>query len=127
MKLLLDTHILIWFVNGDARLSAAARRAIESAEERLLSAASIWEIAIKASLGKLTFDRDLEPWIDLACRRTVVEVLAVDARHALATAALPWHHRDPFDRLLVAQAMVERATLVSADPKMVGYGVDLIA
>ena len=127
MKLLLDTHVLIWFVGGDARLSTAARAAIERADERLLSVASVWEIAIKTSLGKLTLDRDLDEWVEEACGRAAVDMLAIEARHALATAVLPWHHRDPFDRLLVAQAMVEGATLVSADPKMGAYGIAVIA
>ena len=116
MNLLLDTHVLIWWDEG-RRLSAGARRAIGSAEAVYVSAASAWEIAIKIGLGRLRPTRTVE---QAAADSGFLE-LPVTFRHAELVAQLPAHHRDPFDRLLVAQAEAERLTLVTRDPVFQRY------
>ena len=116
MNLLLDTHVLIWWDEG-RRLSAGARRAIGSAEAVYVSAASAWEIAIKIGLGRLRSTRTVE---QAAADSGFLE-LPVTFRHAELVAQLPAHHRDPFDRLLVAQAEAERLTLVTRDPVFQRY------
>jgi PIN domain nuclease of toxin-antitoxin system len=116
VNLLLDTHVLIWWDEG-RRLSAGARRAIGSAEAVYVSAASAWEIAIKIGLGRLRPTRTVE---QAAADSGFLE-LPVTFRHAELVAQLPAHHRDPFDRLLVAQAEAERLTLVTRDPVFQRY------
>lgn len=120
MKILLDTHVVIWWFEDSTRLSAEVREAISLPENLVLvSAASAWEISIKRSIGKLDAPRDLE---------TVVPAsgfnwLPVMPRHAIAVETLPLIHRDPFDRLLIAQAIVEDAILVTRDGNVPKYGV----
>jgi len=127
VKLLLDTHAFLWFVAGDAQLSTAAREAISApANQRFVSVASLWEMAIKTSSGKLAVAGGLDAWLPGALTLCAAEVLPVEARHALATCELPWHHKDPFDRLLIAQAQTEGLTLVSVDENMPRYGVALL-
>ncbi len=121
MKLLLDTHVLIWWDEG-RRLSAQARRAIAEAEEVFVSAASAWEVAIKVGLGRLRPTRTVE---DAAGESGFVE-LPVTFQHASRVGSLPLHHRDPFDRLLAAQAEVEGLTLVTRDPAFEPYEIDLL-
>ncbi len=116
MNLLLDTHVLIWWDEG-RRLSSAARRAIRDADAVYVSAASAWEIAIKIGLGRLRPTRTVE---QAAAESGFLE-LPVTFRHAELVAQLPAHHRDPFDRLLVAQAEAERLTLVTRDPVFQRY------
>ena len=123
MRLLLDTHAAIWWLTGDERFGeAAARELADDSNPLLLSAAVVWEVAIKRSLGKLEvpdgFDREL---LDAGAR-----ALPISLEHAAAVERLPWHHRDPFDRLLVAQAAAERATIVSRDPALAPYEVSLL-
>jgi len=120
-RLLVDTHALLWWLTDDPGLSAAAREALaEPANDVLVSAASIWEIAIKRALGKLTAPDDLPARIEAQG----FDWLAVNAEHAWRVRELPAHHRDPFDRLLVAQCLVEQLPIVSADPRFGAYGVD---
>ena len=120
MRLLLDTHSALWFVGRDARLSNAARELLyDASNEKLLSAAVAWEVAVKRAIGKLDAPKDV---IDQALARGAVE-LPMTIEHAEASAALPWHHRDPFDRILIAQAQAEDATLLTADPRMRAYDV----
>ena len=121
MNLLLDTHVLIWWDEG-RRLAANARRAIEKADTVYVSAASAWEVAIKIGLGRLRPTRSVE---QAAGESGFVE-LPVTFRHAERVAALPAHHRDPFDRLLIAQAAVEALTLVSRDPVFERYSLEVI-
>jgi PIN domain nuclease of toxin-antitoxin system len=123
-QLLLDTNVALWLLFGDrARVSDTAVETLENDENEVaLSAASVWEIAIKRSLGKLSV---ADGWA-AALRRLGFEPLPVTALHAEAVEQLPWHHRDPFDRLLVAQAIVERRVLVSADRRLLAYGVDVL-
>jgi PIN domain nuclease of toxin-antitoxin system len=123
LKLLLDTHAALWFLRGDERLSQGARRHLTDETNRvLLSAVVVWEVAIKRSLGKLVVpDEYLTLLLDGG-----VQALAVSIDHADAVEQLPWHHRDPFDRLLVAQASVEDAALVTGDEKLGAYGVPIV-
>jgi PIN domain nuclease of toxin-antitoxin system len=124
MKLLLDTHALLWFLGGSGRLSATARIAIEDlANERLFSVAGAWEIAIKASLGKLELTAPFEALVPGELRANAIELLPIRPAHLVAVMALPFHHRDPFDRMYVARAAAEGAALVSADPALDAYGV----
>lgn len=126
MKLLLDTRAFLWFVTGDTRLSRAARRALESADnELILSAASVWEMAIMASLGRLTLPMSVEDSIAEKVE-SGFSVLSVDWTHAAAVEVLPPYHRDPFDRLLVAQALAENLALVTNDPAIRSYGVKVV-
>jgi PIN domain nuclease of toxin-antitoxin system len=128
LRLLLDTHVFLWWLGEDPRLTKRMRTAIaEPTTEVLVSAASVWEIAIKVSMGKLRIDGiDLSRADDLAPAAGFRE-LAISARHAAAAGALPRLHADPFDRVLVAQARVENATLVSSDPQVARYDVTLFS
>ncbi|MFZ0302110.1 MAG: type II toxin-antitoxin system VapC family toxin [Terracidiphilus sp.] len=118
MRLLLDSHILIWLMDGDARLTQEARNLIADAAVVFASTASIWELAIKASLGKLRLDIDrLATLLDAAG----IGELEIARRHVIAAAGLPPHHGDPFDRLLVAQAVAEHLQFLTADPKLAAY------
>ena len=126
MKLLIDTHALLWFQSGDRRLSRAARAAIEAPDAELLfSAASIWEMAIQASLGRLKLSEPVEDYVAEKLRQGY-GTLSVSWLHAARVASLPWHHRDPFDRLIAAQALVERCPLVSRDRVFRKYGVQVV-
>ncbi len=123
MRLLLDTQVLLWALLDDARLGRRAREEIaDGRNDVLISAASAWEISIKQSIGKLRAPRDLPDQL----RRARFDVLEIGLSHALAVGRLPSHHRDPFDRMLVAQAMTERLTLVTADPAIVQYDVETL-
>lgn len=124
MKYLLDTHTFLWFVNDSQQLSHEAKDLIESDVDLLLSVASLWEIAIKASLGKLTLPDDYDKFIPQQIALNDVEPLPISLAHLNVVARLPFHHRDPFDRLLVAQAMVENIPIVSADSSFDAYSVN---
>ena len=122
MKLLLDTQVFLWTVTGHAALKPAARKLISVAEAVYVSAASIWEIAVKARLGKIEGDpAALASAIDDS---GLIE-LPVTARHAAAVARLPLHHTDPFDRLFIAQALTEPLRLVTADRALAVYGPNI--
>jgi PIN domain nuclease of toxin-antitoxin system len=118
VRLLLDTHVLLWWDEGE-RLDPQARHAIEAATEVFVSAVSAWEIAIKTALGRLDPVRTVAEAIE----ECGFQELPVTVRHAAAVAGLPFHHRDPFDRLLVAQAKVEQLTVVTRDPTFRRYRV----
>ena len=119
-KLLIDTHLLLWLALGSERLSTAAREIIgDSANDLVFSAASIWEIAIKSGLGKI--DADPELLVDAIGDSGFAE-LPVTATHAARVRGLPHHHADPFDRLLVAQALSEPLRLLTADAMVLRYG-----
>lgn len=123
MKLLLDTHAALWWLADDDRVGVDAARQLDDASNRvLLSAAVVWEVAIKRSLGKLRAPADLTATLLGAG----VQPLPITLEHATAVEALPWHHRDPFDRMLVAQALVEGATIVSQDNRLQHYEVPIV-
>ena len=122
MAVLLDTQAFLWWVADDPRLSKRAARAI-AATECLLSMASCWEMAIKASLGKLTLPGAVGRFVQEQLEVNGFSLIAISLEHAAGVADLPFHHRDPFDRLLVAQALAEGLSLVSADPIFRRYGV----
>lgn len=122
MKLLLDTHVVLWWQRDDRRLGREARSAIATADIVWVSAVSGWEVAIKAARGRL---RLIEPFSVLIAADDFTE-LAVRLPHAAQLERLPPHHADPFDRMLVAQAMTEHATIVSHDRALAPYGVPMI-
>ena len=123
-RLLLDTHVWLWWQADDRRLGARARHAIGTATEVRFSAASAWEIAIKVSLGKLTLPRGVD--IESALALDGFRPLPVEVAHAEALRALPALHRDPFDRMLVAQAQSEGLTIMTADARLADYEVPLL-
>ena len=126
MRLLLDTHVLLWALSGSKRLTDDVRDLIETPDNDVLfSAASIWEIAIKSQVLRAEFGVDAGTII-LAARETDFEELAISAEHAAGVAALPLHHKDPFDRLLVSQAITEPARLLTADRALAAYSRDLV-
>lgn len=120
MRLLLDTHVLLWWLMNESSLTSRARSAIaDPAASVFVSAASAWEIAIKQALGKLEAPSDLERQIEV----NRFEPLSITIGHAYSAGTLPRHHEDPFDRVLVAQAMSEGLTIVTRDPRLQRYGV----
>lgn len=126
MRALLDTHAFLWWITDDSRLSLRAREIIADGQNDLFfSAASGWEIAIKANLGKLEVPDDLERFVNEQLSRNAIQVLPIYLSHALHVYALPDRHRDPFDRLLVSQAILEKLTVLSSDPQFARYPVEL--
>ncbi len=127
MRILLDTHTLYWFIEGDPQLSAPARTTIsDPANEVLLSPSSYWEIAIKVSMGKWQLNSLYEDFIDTGLKQYGFLVLPILPTHTARLIGLPFHHKDPFDRLLVAQALTEQVPIVSADVQFDAYGVTRI-
>ena len=128
MRALLDTHAMLWMVADDPRLSTKARRAIQNAEELYWSVASLWEIGIKVSLGRDDFQmaKGWEEALAKEMERNGILRLAIEPGHCGVVAALPWHHRDPFDRMLVGQAKVEKLVLISRDERLDDYKVKRI-
>lgn len=123
MKMLLDTHAALWWLADDERLGRDAARQLSDESNRvLLSAAVVWEVAIKRSLGKLQAPADLAPTLLSAG----AQAIPVTLEHIAAVEALAWHHRDPFDRMLVAQAFAEGAAIVSQDDRLSAYDVTLV-
>ena len=123
MKLLLDTHTFLWFIDDNPQLSQKGKTLLEADNELLLSIASLWEIAIKLRLGKLTVAMPIEVLMTQQLTRNDINVLSITVSHLVMVSTLPLHHRDPFDRLLIAQAMVEQMPIVSADPAFDAYPV----
>ena len=127
MRLLLDTHTLLWVLGEPERIAPDVRREIEDLSNAvLISAVCAWEIATKHALGKLPLPESPEALLERAVAELGAIELSITRRHALLSASLPNHHRDPFDRLLVAQATLEDATLVTADHLLPPYGVKLL-
>lgn len=127
MKLLLDTHSLIWAVDQPSLLGPNAKTALEDlANSLMLSAATIWEIAIKVGVNKLTLSLPYRQWMTRAMNDLGVTILPVTVEYADVQAKLPSHHRDPFDRLLIAQAIVENVPLVSNDAIFDQYGISRV-
>ena len=128
MKYLLDTHTLLWFVDGNARLSPTARTQIRDLNNVcFISSVSLWEIAIKFSSGKLNLPQPFDELVSAQLKRDEITVLPISTEHLLAVANLPFPsngHRDPFDRMIACQAQAEDLTLVSADSVFDTYGVN---
>ncbi|MBA2571944.1 MAG: type II toxin-antitoxin system VapC family toxin [Gemmatimonadetes bacterium] len=121
MRLLLDTHVFLWWREENSRLNSETARAISEADQVFVSAASAWEIAIKVALRKLHIPGPVEP----AVEQSHFQQLLVTFPHAAAVANLPLHHADPFDRMLIAQAQLEGLTLITHDSKFRPYGVPI--
>lgn len=116
MRILIDTHILIWWESTPERLSSTARRRLEEAQDTfIISVASLWEMQIKLAIGKLTLRLPLAEVVREQQKQNGFEILPITLQHVLALETLPMHHKDPFDRLLIAQAQAEGLPLLSAD------------
>ncbi|MBI4320540.1 MAG: type II toxin-antitoxin system VapC family toxin [Chloroflexi bacterium] len=127
MRYLLDTHAFLWWVLDDARLSPHAGATIrDPGNEIWFSAASAWEIATKAQLGRIAFERDPVQFIPQQVAANGFRSLAIQSDHALHVSKLPLYHRDPSDRILVAQAFIEEMILLTADPTLAQYGVQVL-
>ena len=123
MRLLVDTHVWLWMLAAPGRLNDATLAAISNPEnEAVISVASAWEVAIKHALGKLPLSSTPSQLVDVSVRELRVTVLPIALDHALAAASLPSHHKDPFDRILIAQAQLGGLTLVTADEAIRKYG-----
>jgi len=126
MQYLLDTHVLIWWMTSDNRLSTTAKDLIKSPRNNIYwSVASSWEISIKYALGKLEFDEPPENLIPSELDKNHIETLTILNNHAFLAGQLPVHHKDPFDRMLVAQARIESLGVISDDSKFKFYDVDV--
>ena len=125
MKILLDTHTLLWALTDESKLSERVRKLLPNANA-WLSVASIWEILIKTQSGRLSLPRPTGPFIMSRLVSNGVQILPVTADHVLRVESLPDHHRDPFDRMLIAQSLEERLPLVTADRAFADYPVELI-
>ncbi len=123
MRLLLDTHVLLWWLQGAPLSEQAAEQIADPGNDVIVSAATVWELSIKRQLGKVDMPRDL---VD-QCHSEGFALLAMDARHADRAGSLPLHHTDPFDRMLVAQAELDTLILVTRDRTLASYGVQLLA
>ncbi len=123
-RLLLDTHTFLWWVNDSPQLSNAAHQAIaDTNNECFISMSSCWEMAIKSSLGKLRLAKPIEQFVTEQLAENGFTLLSVELRHTAKIEKLPFHHRDPFDRLLIAQAMLEKLVIISADKIFSAYGI----
>jgi PIN domain nuclease of toxin-antitoxin system len=127
MRLLLDTHAFLWFIQGSQNLSATARNLIEDqGNQKLLSIASLWEISIKVSIGKLDVGMAIAELLSREVYGNGFEVLAIQANHLDELTKLIFHHKDPFDRLIIAQALAERMPVVTKDEAFGRYPVSLL-
>lgn len=127
MTLLIDTHVLLWVLSDPEQLAQDCREAlVDEHNEVFVSAASVWEVAIKHHLGRLRLPGPLASWLPAAIADAGISMLDTTAEHACATDRLPDHHRDPFDRMLVAQARVERMRLVTRDKTIAKYPVETL-
>lgn len=124
MKIILDTHTFLWFINDSPELSNSAAELIESDVDLWISIASLWEISIKVNLNKLDLPDDYEKFIPHQIAINNIEILPVNLQHLIVLTKLPLHHRDPFDRLLIAQAISEEVPIISVDKKFDLYEVD---
>jgi len=124
MRVLLDTHTFLWFGDDSPQLSATARSLLVDPENiRMLSIASLWELAIKVSQDRMTFNLPFSRWVVEGLTRTEIALLGISVQHLNAVSTLPFHHRDPFDRMLIAQSVVEGIPIVSADEAFDAYPV----
>jgi len=126
MRLLIDTHILIWFLEGNNLLSKPRRQKIaDSNNDVFVSITSLWEIAIKISIGKLTLNKPLADVIKQIAAQDI-EILPVLAEHTLRVSTLPFYHRDPFDRIIISQAQIENLPVMTDDHEFSNYGIKII-
>lgn len=124
MRILLDTHTFLWAGISPEKLSKTASDLfLDSRHDLYLSIASIWEMAIKCSLGKLIFHKPIEAYILDALQENAIQLLNIDFRHVMRVSSLPFHHRDPFDRLLISQALEEKIAMLSCDNVFDAYGI----
>jgi PIN domain nuclease of toxin-antitoxin system len=127
MRLLLDTHTFLWFIEGNLNLSDAARNLIEDqGNQRFLSIASLWEISIKVSLSKLELRMTLTELVKREVYGNAIELLEIQPEHLDELAKLPFHHKDPFDRLMIAQSLAECVPMVTKDGAFESYPVTLL-
>ena len=125
MKYLLDTHTLLWFLKGDKKLSDKSRRLIDNPHnKKFLSIASLWEITIKVSLGKLVLDKPFEKLFPEQLHFNRIEILDITVDSLIKLTTLPFHHRDPFDRLIIAQSFVEGLPVIGVDTVFDAYGIN---
>ena len=124
MKIILDTHTFLWFVNDSPELSNSAAELIESDVDLWISIASLWEISIKVNLNKLDLPNDFDRFIPHQIAINGIEILPINLQHLIVLTKLPLHHRDPFDRILIAQAIAEDVPIISIDKKFDLYGVN---
>ncbi|MGI8657808.1 MAG: type II toxin-antitoxin system VapC family toxin [Candidatus Limnocylindria bacterium] len=127
MKLLLDTHVWIWWLTAPDRLTSEASSALSDADSRLcLSPASTWELMVKSAAGRVTVSGSVEALVEEAISASGVQPLPIEHAHALQLRRLPAHHRDPFDRMLIAQAQADQMILVTADRQLSAYDVETL-
>lgn len=127
MRVLLDTLCFLWWVTDDPRLSSRAREIMTDGENHLFfSAASAWEIAIKARLGRLTIPEPIVTFVTAQLVENAIEGLPISLSHALQVHSLPDHHRDPFDRMLVAQSQLDKLPILTGDPLIAQYPVEIL-
>jgi len=122
-EIILDTNAFLFFINNDVRLSETAKELFESSVELLISVASLWEIAIKVSTGKLELPYAFEDFIPDQLVRNEIEILPLDLSHLAKVSSLPFHHKDPFDRIIIAQSIVNNSPVAGADALFDIYGV----
>jgi len=127
MRLLLDTHSFLWFINGDNKLSSRARNLITDLDNQVLvSIASLWEISIKAGLGKLELSHPFEELIPEQLALNEIDQISINLDHLAKLIYLPFYHRDPFDRLIIAQALVEDLPIITKDSVFQAYSIEVI-
>jgi PIN domain nuclease of toxin-antitoxin system len=126
MRLLLDTHIFLWYITGDERLPTSFRQAIEESQSAYLSVVSLWEATIKYQLGKLPLPEPPHPWLAVQGEQHGIESLPLDKAAVARLSTLPLHHRDPFDRMLVCQALEHKLLIVTVDSMLSQYPAQLL-
>ena len=127
MRLLLDTHTFLWFIQGNDSLSNTAKASIENSEnQKLISIASLWEIAIKTSIGKLSVEMSMTDLVEKQVLGNALGILSITSEHLEKLTDLPFHHKDPFDRLIIAQSLAENISIVSRDKMFGDYSAQLI-
>lgn len=127
MRVLLDTHVFLWWITDDAKLPGSVRNFISDGNNELFfSAASCWEIVIKSQLGRMSLPHKIENFLPEQMVLNAVQGLPIQIGHALYVINLPDHHRDPFDRIIVAQAQLEKMPIITSDPLITKYDVDVI-
>jgi PIN domain nuclease of toxin-antitoxin system len=126
MALLLDTHVILWMAQEPERLQGIVRDKLSSEDILLFSYASVWELAIKSAIRKIDLQWSIKEFVDLAMQKHALQMLEISLPHIYHTQQLPLHHRDPFDRLLIAQSIVESIPIISSDSIFDAYGIERI-